>query len=330
MTAPATHTARRLRLGLALLLQLGCIVYVGSVLWEQRAELARALDVRWDTLLALVGLVALAHAERAYEVTFTLERLGVHEPFGEGFLLTGAAFLLNHLPFNAGLVVRAAVLKHDHSLPYTSYASLTMVTALANVGTAALLSLIAIAVGPPSATALPVIGLLVAVLFGALLLVSLPSSWTLPGDNFVSRRFRLLMTGISLIRGNGSGILWLSLLSAGKVIGIALRLWLCFGALNAPVSPVAVLLLASANVVLTIVNLTPGNLGLREMVLALISSQLGTTQMIGMAAATLDRAVSLPYTILIGLPGIYALRRRGPFRALGGARAPSNGDPKSQ
>jgi hypothetical protein len=60
---------------------------------------------------------------------------------------------------------------------------------------------------------------------------------------------------------------------------------------------------------------TPGNLGLREVVLSFASAQLGSTQMLGMAAASMDRVVLLAYVIATGVPGLLAIRSRGPFQA---------------
>src|SRR6478672_10502005 len=97
----------RVRGIVALVLQLVCIAYVGRVLYRERAELASALSLSLGAIGALLALNTIAHLQRAYEFTYMLRRLGVREPFGEGFLLTGAGFLLNHLPFNAGLVMRA-------------------------------------------------------------------------------------------------------------------------------------------------------------------------------------------------------------------------------
>ena len=99
--------------------------------------------------LALFALMGVSHTQRTYEFTYMLKRLGVHEPFREGFLLTGAGFLLNHLPFNVGLVMRAAVLKRDHALPYASYLALVTVNALINLAIAALLGLASVAFTEP-------------------------------------------------------------------------------------------------------------------------------------------------------------------------------------
>jgi len=57
------------------------------------------------------------------------------------------------------------------------------------------------------------------------------------------------------------------------------------------------------------------NLGLREVAMAAVSTLVGTSYEVGIAAASIDRAVLLLYTVVSGLPGLYSLRRRGPFKA---------------
>ena len=128
-------------------LQVACVAYVAWSLWRERSELSHALGLSLSALILLFVLHGVAHAQRTLEFTYMLRRLGVNEPFGDGFWLTAAGYLLNHLPLNAGLVMRAALLKQDHALPYTSYISLTMVNALVNVAVGALVGLVAIGSG---------------------------------------------------------------------------------------------------------------------------------------------------------------------------------------
>jgi len=307
----------RLRSIVSLVLLVGSVAYVGRVLFDQRHELEHAFDLSPGAFLALFALMAVSHTQRTYEFTYMLKRLGVHEPFREGFLLTGAGFLLNHLPFNVGLVMRAAVLKRDHALPYASYLALVTVNALINLAVAALLGLVSVALTGPfrPASGWPLLATFSALLAAALGAVFLPLGRLRFGDGFIGRRLRLLADGVVLIRGNGSGVALLSALAFTKVIGAAFRMWICFGLLGAHVSPLAAGLLASATIVFSLVNLTPGNLGLREVAMAALSTVLGSSYGVGMAAASIDRVVLLVYTIVTGVPGLYALRRRGLFRS---------------
>ncbi len=304
---------------LSLVLLVGSVFYVGRVLWEQRAELTRAFELSPVALVVLFALMGVSHTQRTYEFTYMLGRLGVREPFADGFWLTGAGFLLNHLPFNVGLVMRAAVLKRDHSLPYASYLALVMVNALINLAVAALLGLASVALTRPFQPAVgwPLLAAFAGLLALALGAVFLPLTKLPFGESFVGRRLRLLAKGIELIRGNGSGVALLSTLALTKVVGAAVRMWICFSLLGADVSPLTAGLLASATIVFSLVNLTPGNLGLREVAMAAISTALGSSYGVGMAAASIDRVVLLAYTIATGVPGLLSLRRRGPLRPSG-------------
>jgi uncharacterized protein (TIRG00374 family) len=292
--------------------QVGCVAYVAHVLWAQRAELAQALHLGWGGLTALGVLFFVAHLQRTYEFTLMLRRLGVHEPFWDGFMLTGAGFLLNHLPLNAGFVMRAAVLKRDHALPYASFLSLSMVNAVVNLAVAAALGLLSVALATPFRPErdLPLSGAFLAMLFGAALLMWLPTRAIPKGDSFIAKRLRAFASGVALVRGNRFGFVPLLALAISKVVIAAFRMAVCFAAMGAHVSPLAAALLASMTIVFTLFNVTPGNLGLRELALALVATQLGASYAVGMAAASVDRVVLLMYTVLTGLPGVYALRRR--------------------
>jgi len=307
----------RFRAFASFVLLVGSVLYVGCVLWDQRRELLHAFELSPLALVALFVLMGVSHAQRTYEFTYMLGRLGVREPFADGFWLTGAGFLLNHLPFNVGLVMRAAVLKRDHALPYASYLALVMVNALVNLAVAALLGLASVVFTEPfqSAVGWPLIAAFALVLAAATGAIFLPLSRLPFGDGFVGRRLRLLAKGVSLIRGNGFGFVLLATLGLTKVVGAAFRMWICFRLLGADVSPLTAALLASATIVFSLVNLTPGNLGLREVAMAAISTLLGSSYAIGLAAASIDRVVLLAYTVATGVPGLSLLRRRGPFRA---------------
>ncbi len=316
-TDPAPVKSKRSRLYsfLALALQIGCVLYIGKVLFEQRAELARAFELDWTALTALLLLSAVTHVQRTYEFTYMLRRLGVHEPFRDGFWLTGAGFLLNQLPFNAGLVMRASVLKRDHSLSYTSYLALVLVNALMNVTVAAILGIVVVLLTPMSQGALVGLSVLFgAIVAGAALVFWLPAGWIPSGENFVVRKLRTLTTGISLIR-RGRAIALLFVLAISKVVVAAVRMWICFGALGVDIAPLAAALLASITVLSTLFNITPGNMGLRELALAGLSTHLSASYSVGMAAASIDRVVLLVYTVVTGLPGLYKLRKRGPFKS---------------
>jgi uncharacterized membrane protein YbhN (UPF0104 family) len=304
--------------------QVACVGYVAHGLWRERAELSHALSLSLAALVVLGVLHVVAHAQRTLEFTYMLRRLGVREPFGDGFWLTAAGYLLNHLPLNAGLIMRAALLKQDHALPYTSYISLTMVNALVNVAVGALIGLVAAGSGWLGAlSGAPALALFAALAAASIAPLCLPGRFAPRGRGFVARRLRLLLDGLVLIRGNGSGLALLALLAVSRLLSTSARLWICFGALGASISLSGAALLGWGSVLFTLINITPGNLGLRELALSVVAAQLGSSQVIGMAATSMDRVVLLAYIVLVGIPGMYRIRRRGLFRT---ARAPESAD----
>ena len=309
--APAASRSK-LRLAVVIALQLACIVWVAKILWQERGELAHALNLSALALLGLVTLTFVAHLQRTYEFTYMLRSLGVREPFLEGFLLTGAGFLLNHLPLSAGLVMRAAVLKRDYSLSYAAYLSLVTVNALINVAMAAALGLGALwfAGSPHAVPSLPLSLAFGAMLLGSVVVVAWPRRLLPRGERFLWRRARAFLAGVADLRGNGGRLLWLCVLSAARIAAAGLRMAICFQALGADVTPLGACVLASTSILFTLFNVTPGNLGLRELAMAAVATVLGSSYGVGIAAASIDRVVLLGYTVVSGLPGIWSLRKR--------------------
>ena len=307
----------RLRLLVVVSLQVVCLAWVGKVLWQERAELEGALNLSALALLGLVALTFVAHLQRTYEFTYMLRSLGIREPFLQGFLLTGAGFLLNHLPLSAGLVMRAAVLKRDYSLSYAVYLSLVTVNALINVAMAAALGLGALwfAGRPVAVPSLTLSAAFAGMLVASAVVVGWPRNMLPRGESFVLRRARAFLAGVVELRGNGGRLLWLCVLSAARIGAAGLRMAICFEALGAHVTPLAACVLASTSILFTLFNVTPGNLGLRELAMASVATVLGSSYAVGIAAASIDRVVLLGYTLVSGLPGIWSLRKRALAKA---------------
>ena len=310
-TLPEARQSRS-RLVVLGLLQVACVALVARLLWKDRAELANMPRIAAGEFALLFGLNLLGHLQRTLEFTYMLRRLGVREPFGEGFLLTGAGYLLNHLPLNAGFVMRAVVLRREHALPYSSYLSLTMVNAVVNLGVGALVSALVLTLssGSGSPKWVAIVGL-AALSAGCLAVLHLPQPAMPTGKAWLIRQLRNLGNGMRLIRSSGRALPFLASLALAKIFTLALRFAICFHVLGSPISLRAAVLVAVAHNLLAIVNFTPGNLGLRELVISVLSGELGSSQPLGLAAATIERVVSLLYIVLFGLPGIHSLRNRG-------------------
>jgi uncharacterized membrane protein YbhN (UPF0104 family) len=294
------------------LLGVAAVAYLARVLWLKRDELGRTLDIGWGTTAVLVTLAALSHLQRSLELNFMLRRLKVPEPFSEGYLLTGAAGLLNYLPLGAGSVGRAVVARRRHGLPYTSFVAALTVGAVVNASVAAVCGLVA-SVGLANADArmIPLVLGFGLISLGGVVAVSLPARLAPKGSSFLARHLRTLAEGLVLIRDRGRGILILAAFSLCKLALNGARLWLCFKALGVVLTPLTVTLVGSTAILASLVNLAPGNLGLRELLLGAISAAGGGSATMGMAAASLERAVTFGWAILSGVPCLILLKRLG-------------------
>jgi uncharacterized membrane protein YbhN (UPF0104 family) len=208
--------------------------------------------------------------------------------------------------------MRAAVLKRDYSLSYATYLSLLTVNALINVAMAAALGLAAIWFAGPSegVPSLTLSATFAAMLLASVGIVAWPRRLLPRGVSFVARRARAFLDGVIELRGNGSRTLWLCVLSSARIAAAAARMAICFDALGASVGPLEACVLASTSILFTLLNVTPGNLGLRELAMAAVATVLGSSYAVGIAAASIDRVVLLGYTVLSGIPGIWSLRKR--------------------
>jgi uncharacterized membrane protein YbhN (UPF0104 family) len=289
--------------------QVLCVAAVGVTLYRNRTELWGAISVGVPTLLTLFLLMFVAHLQRTIEFTYMLRKLGVKEPLAEGFWLTGASFLLNHLPLNAGLVMRALVLRRDHDLSYSAYISLTLVNIVVNVAVSALVAL-AWLFGSAAVSNTVAAALLTAVLCGSALVFFLPSLPLPRHPGFSFRQLRNLAQGIAMIRGDGRAVLILAAIAASKIVLNAIRMTICFGALGQRLGLEEAGLLAAVQTLTVVLSITPGNLGLREMLVSLVATGFGAAHWVGLAAASIDRLVNMAYTVASGLPGLHMLRLR--------------------
>jgi uncharacterized protein (TIRG00374 family) len=137
-----------------------------------------------------------------------------------------------------------------------------------------------------------------------------PANFLPTGQAYVWRRGRAFLEGVVELRGKGGRLLWLGVLAACRIAVAGLRVWICFAAVGTEISPLAASVLASTAILFTLFNVTPGNLGLRELAMGGVTAALGSSYAFGIAAASIDRVVLLGYTVVSGLPGIWSLQRR--------------------
>ncbi len=309
-TTPGTPSRRR---WLVALIELVLLVALGAVLWKRRADLGAALDLDAGHLLALYALNALAVPLRTVELAAVTRPLGVTLSTLESAALTQAATLLNYLPMQAGTLLRARVLKKHRSLSYARYIAVMSGLSITGIGTAAVAGLLVLLLQPPlppdvrtTAWALFAAAAVLAAGFGLVPWQRLP--W---GARRLGQRLRELADGWHVLRTT-PGLLPVVLATTFLTpVLLGLRYVACFDALSRDVPVASSLLLGAAVFAALPVNVTPGGIGVRELVGAAIGAAAGLGFAEVLAAVTLDRVVSLLFSLSVGGASVVVLRRRG-------------------
>lgn len=281
------------------------LALVGYVVWfllDHRDVFSQRFEgtPRHAALLAL-GVVA-AWLVNSLQTLLPLRELGARVGFWENLLLTIATTFGNYLPMRAGSLMRMQYIKSVHGLGYLRYAgvlgarSLMLLWVTGAVGLSAAIAMTLVR-GP---VAVEVFLLFTGIVAAGVLPFLLPIERMLPATGVVRRLGVELMQAISLVRRNrrmtlayvGLVVLQLGILTARLAVAFDVvqqrpSVWMyCF------LSPIAT--------ILSFINITPGNLGLREWLVGLLSAGVGIDYATGIFAASVDRVVLVAMTLSVG------------------------------
>lgn len=259
--------------------------------------------------LSILHILNLAMSSLIFKTL--VDRLVAGLKLSEYFSLTVVTNLMSYLsPGRLGTVGKGVYLKRRLQLPYSRFSSYFVGQSVFMVMTAT--------VGGMIATWMTSVNLLNSVdasrlflLFGALFVVSLvPLIWvpSLPLlENAVLRFVRSLAEGWKSVRTDHHLVIWIIVLNLANLIVAALIAQTMFDALGVEVSFWAGLLIGVFGTLSSYVNLTPANLGIKEIFLASISEILGFSFSFGIAAATLNRLVEAGVVLILAPASAYWL-----------------------
>lgn len=227
--------------------------------------------------------------------------------------LNNAALLLNYAPMKFGTLFRADYLKRHYGLSYTRFATfflyviLLMTTTAATIGLAVLLAVYGLAERQSQILA-GIFGITIA---GSLLFLFVP----LPvptGQGQFRTRLRNFLAGRSQIAKDAkTNAATIGLLVIVYLL-TAVRLGIIYHGMGQSIHPAGYLVLGALGFVVLFIGLTPGALGIRELVLGFGAAVLGVPLQIGILAAMIDRAITLSYAFAVGGSCAVWLWRKSP------------------
>jgi len=278
--------------------------------WDSLRHLLR-LSAGSLSLIYFISMVGLLN--RTYVIHRLLLIFNVKTRFWDMVLLQNAIYLLDYAPMKLGTAFRANYLKRHYGLLYSQFSALFIYLIVLTVATASLLSIIVLLfVYDISRYEIRVL----LVVFSVTLIVSLllafvplplPSTTSKPTKilkSFVDARYQLSRSKRILVK-------CAFLLMCNFLIG-SLRLGIVYHNLNQQFHLTDYLVLGALGHIALFLSLTPGSLGVRELVMSAGATTLGVPLEVGILASLVERAIILSWAVVFGTISLFCLYRKSP------------------
>lgn len=295
------------------LLALGILAFLLWYLAGHWGELKVLLKLDAKQLFILYLLCFIPTLSFARVVQYLMNVFKIRTPFWDMVRLHNASVLLNYAPMKFGTFFVANYLKRHYGFSYTNFATLflyitfLMTATGATMGLAVLVTIYHLA-GYESKILASVFAMTIV---GSLLFLFVP----LPiptGQGWLSTTFRSFLTGRSQMLKERKTIFVATVFLVINFLLTALRIGIIYHSMGRSIHPAGYLILGSLGFVVLFIGLTPGSLGVRELVLGFGATVISVPLEVGILAAMIDRAITISYVFVVG--GICAiwLRHKSP------------------
>lgn len=214
----------------------------------------------------------------------------------KNFALTAVADLYNFLlPAKSGSLIRMIFLKENFGLSKRKFLSMGLASAMIGLSSLGLMGFIYTQI---FFTKKDLIFLALESLFLALMISSfvLVFSSELTAKIFKLKKTNTLQIYFRDLKFVNNSI---SMYIVSALV-VPLRLFIVFSAVGVSLSPMEVLDISLILIVISWVQILPGNLGLKELALTYLAQKFGISYELSLVASLLDRGVGLIYLIVIG------------------------------
>ena len=280
------------------LLVIGFLVGYIIYNWEQLQNLNR---LQFQDLAGMYLLCLVQMALTSICIQRILHSLEVRIGFGEMFMLHNSTLLLNYVPMQFGTLFRAAYLKKRFGFSYTNFVAfflyLTVMMLFCSVFAGEVILVSVYGLEQLSHKIIAIIFTLIILFCLIALFCPLPVPKHETRLTYWLNRF---LMGRNQICRDRSTVMVCAVMLLISYVCVALRLWLLYHSLGQSVNPAGFFLLGSLGYIAIFVSLTPGGLGVRELILAGGAMILDIPFEIGAVAVLIDRAVLLSYAVVMG------------------------------
>ncbi len=303
------------------------LAFVGWLLASRGDELRQLLSLT-PLLFTLISVSALlTFVVNGIELKVLAEQFGNKIPVKDAFLLGLMVSTLNYLPLKMGTVLNGVILNVRYRLKWSHFAALVAGSSVIHLWVALTLAGIALIFTAPGPMGWALAGI-------PTLVVAALVVW---GRS--RREGRLESHSSKFVRAAGRAVDGLGLIFSNPrllaietvlnlmLIGLAsLRMMWSFMALSTQVTFLQALVVTSVSIFAARLSVIPGGIGFKEGGAAAGSAMAGLDAGLGLAASVMDRAVTLVWLILLGVPAAIYLQHKTGIDLDDARRLKSDGD----
>jgi len=310
--------AAMLRRFLSITILVGFLIWVAWYVRGNIEAFAPILDVTWlDGLNLTLAFLAIMIGNGLF-ISIVSSALGIRLTCREYTSLSFASSFANFfLPFRGGAGIRALYMSRMHSFPVAEFLSTLSIMYLMHSVINGLLALTGM--GLIAAKGGPV-DLSLTVFFGFIVVAGSAAMFIDFDLESANRRFPLAQLArftraSRTLRGDRQSMFRLWLLMLAMALATVWQCRTAFHAISIPLPWAEVFVYAASKNLATLIGLTPGALGVVELVSIYLGSVLGYTTADALSVQGLIRAVAIVVLLLAGPFAILYLRRRLAARA---------------
>ena len=272
-------------------------------LWENWDTFYATFDASWSQIMGLVSCIIMTWLINCLQSFLLYRHAGINVKFWENFIIQIAAIMGNYLPMRLGSLIKMRYFKKVYGLEYIKFVGVAGTRILIILLYCTVLSSIGlIGLKLPQYVflwiLLGILNTLIVIVIGSRLI---KLSYRLDLKNkFIKTKIYEFLTAFEIIRSRPILFCQMSGLVMMQFATLAYRLSISFDIINVELSPWVLLILAPTTSLIQFLILTPGNLGLREWVIGVLSYLSGYNFSSGIFAGSVDRAILMMCTFILG------------------------------
>lgn len=270
------------------------------------------LVLSFNELVYLVILIIITWILGSMQTIILMREVKIHVGFFEGIFTLVAMALGNYLPMRIGTLIRMHYFKTIHNLEYSifggMYSARTLIM-LASTGVLGCLGMAGIGCSL-SKYALILFGIYFCLIIFSIGMYFLPLPKSSKNAGFFLKIWSNFLLGYATIRKSKRFFIQMFILLLLQYFVLAFRLYISFHAIGENLTPFAYLVIAPSTVLISIFSFTPGNLGLREWLIGILTFSIGIDFDSGIFAGTIDRILLIICTFIFGIISLFYLKSR--------------------